>query len=142
MRRLLCLAPFVLAACADPMIPDSDVIQRGRDPAYSYGDGGGVLPSSCRGGASDYSAMPSGCQRDLVFAAQVVNPSDMVQPTPPGAASAGPIGRAADRYLQPESRISPVPPLTDGNQRSQPRLIHPQQGMGAPIDPYGGMMMQ
>lgn len=144
MRRYFFLAPTLLAplfltACAEPMITDSDVMRQAADPAYSYGDGGGAIPSSCRGGPSLYSGMPSGCQRDLVFAAQVVNTSDLVQPTLPGAASAGPVGRAADRYLNPESQIAPVPGLTSDRQRGEPRLINP--GMGLPVDPYGGMMM-
>ncbi|SMO45030.1 hypothetical protein [Paracoccus laeviglucosivorans] len=135
MRTILFLLPLTLAACAEPMIRDSDVIRTGTDPAYTYGDGGGVVPTSCLGGASRYSGTPSGCQRDLAFARQVVNPSDLVEPTPPGAGSAGTVGRAADRYVNPDaSRPAAIPP--DVRQRGTPRRILPQQEV--PADPYAG----
>ncbi|AGT08865.1 hypothetical protein [Paracoccus aminophilus] len=136
MRQLLILLPLALAACAEPMIADSDVIRTARDPAYSYGEGGGVVPSSCRGGASRYSGTPSGCQRDLVFAAQAVNPGDLVEPGVPGPGPAGPVGRAADRYIDPQAAL-PINSGTTPRQQATPRRISTLPQSAIPSDPYG-----
>lgn len=124
-----------LAGCAEPMIRDSDVIRTGTDPAYVFGDGGGVVPTSCLGGASRYSGTPSGCQRDLVFAGQARNPADLVAPMPPAPPAAGPIGRAADRYLDPDPRL-PATRAPELRGSATPRRLAPREEV--PMDPYGG----
>lgn len=127
-----------LAGCAEPMIRDSDVIRTGTDPAYVIGEGGGVVPTSCLGGASRYSGTPSGCQRDLVFAGQARNPADLVAPLPPAPPAAGPIGRAADRYLDPDPRL-PASRAPELRGSAAPRRLAPREGAeGVPMDPYGG----
>lgn len=134
MRRMLFL--LLLGGCAEPMIRDSDVVRTGTDPAYIYGPGGGAVPTACAGGASGYSNTQPGCQRDLVFAQQVANPEDLVQPRTPGPGPAGPIGRAADRYLNPYLTVPPTGPNTP--QRGTPRVIYPQIEGVVPYDPYAG----
>lgn len=101
MTRILALAGLaLLAACDEPMIPDSDVIRLAPDPAYTYSPLGGVIATSCRADRpSRYTSMPSSCQRDMVLARQVTNPADLVDPVVPGPPAAGPIGRAADAYI-------------------------------------------
>ena len=118
MKQLLLAAPLMLAACAEPLIKDSDVIMMAPDPAYTYSASGAITPSSCQSGrASLYSGTASGCQRDLVFANQVLNPADLVHPVPPGPANAGPIGRAADRYL------NGTPETTTGEEATRGGLL-------------------
>lgn len=133
MKRALILIPLFLTACAEPMISDSDVIRKAADPAYTHGEAG-IVPVSCQGNLSSYSSRPSGCQRDLVFASQVANPSDLVAPVPPGPGPAGPVGRAADDYIDPDPRIGTTIPNLDVP--GTPRRIYPQQP--ASYDPYSG----
>lgn len=97
---VLSLAALALSGCAEPMIPDSDVIRHATEPAYTYDEGGRLAATSCRADRpSTYSGTPSACQRDVVFARQVANPSDLVRPQTAGRPMAGPVGAAADRYL-------------------------------------------
>lgn len=102
-RPLALAAPaalICLAGCAEPMIPDSDVIRHAAEPAYTYDEGGRLAATSCRADRpSSYSGTPSACQRDVVFARQVANPADLIQPRTPGRPVAGPVGAAADAYL-------------------------------------------
>ena len=69
-RILLTFIPLLVAAgCAEPMIPDSDVIRHAAEPAYSYDEGGRLMATACRPDRpSLYSGTPSACQRDVVFA--------------------------------------------------------------------------
>lgn len=93
-------AALLLGGCAEPMIPDSDVIRMAAEPAYTYDDAGRLAATSCRPDRpSTYSGTPSACQRDVVFARQVAYPDDLVRPRQAGPAAAGPVGAAADRYL-------------------------------------------
>ena len=100
-RIFLTFIPLLVAAgCAEPMIPDSDVIRHAAAPAYGYDEGGRLMATACRPDRpSLYSGTPSACQRDVVFARQVANPRDLVQPRVAGRPAAGPVGAAADRYL-------------------------------------------
>lgn len=100
-RILLTFIPLLVAAgCAEPMIPDSDVIRHAAEPAYSYDEGGRLMATACRPDRpSLYSGTPSACQRDVVFARQVADPRDLVRPRIAGRPAAGPVGAAADRYL-------------------------------------------
>lgn len=115
----------LLAACDEPMIPDSDVIRLAPDPAYTYAPLGGVMPTSCRADRpSRYTSMPSSCQRDMVLARQVTNPGDLVDPVVPGPPAAGPIGQAADAYISNgrtpiEQGADPLPADSRG------RLLNP-----------------
>ncbi|WBU57198.1 hypothetical protein [Paracoccus sediminicola] len=137
MKRLIFLAPLMLAACAEPMIKDSDVIRNAADPAYTYSEGGQIIPSSCLGRASSYSGTASACQRDVAFARQVVNPSDLVAPRPAGPPPAGPVGRAVDSYVNPEPPITSGVPDVPGSAPTGRMLTG--QG-GAPYDPYAPQM--
>lgn len=138
MKRALILTPLLLAACAEPMIHDSDVIRRAADPAYTHGEAG-IVPVSCQGNRSSYSARPSGCQRDLVFASQVANPADLVTPIQPGPGPAGPVGRAADGYINPDPAIPTGAIIPNLDAPGTPRRIYPQQT--APYDPYAGVTL-
>lgn len=106
MKRLALLLPL-LAACQAAEITDSDVIRFAPEPTYFLTDGGDVAATRCRSDrTSGYSELPSGCQRDLVFAAQVANQRDLIKPRQPGPAPAAPIAIAAEKYLYGEE----VPP--------------------------------
>ncbi|MBK4214330.1 hypothetical protein JJJ17_00175 [Paracoccus caeni] len=99
MKYLLIPTVALLAACTDPLIKDSDVIARASAPAYGYSESGHVIPSSCQRVGGNISRRAPACKRDLVLARQVSNPRDLVSPVTPGPGAAGPLGRAADRYL-------------------------------------------
>lgn len=134
MKRKLAVLPALLAlsACAEPMIADSDVIRYASEPAYTYDEGGRIFPTSClTGRSSTYSGTPSSCQRDVVFARQVANPDDLVSPRKPAPPSAGPLGRAADAYLQ---GAATVPLGSRGGPRARPEVVT----SSVPMDPYGG----
>ncbi|MFV0386020.1 hypothetical protein [Paracoccus sp. (in: a-proteobacteria)] len=139
MKRVLFLGPLVLLAACEPMIRDSDVVRYAADPAFVYSESGRIIPTSCRGN-STYSSRASACQRDLVFAQQVTNPSDLVVPRKPGPARAYPVGRAADRYLYGQNPGGGSG--GGGGERSQGRTITPGLGGGnassgpTPNDPY------
>lgn len=132
MRTLVFLASaLLLTACAEPMIRDSDVIRTSMDPSFTYNEGGVVIPTSCQPGrASTYSGTPPGCARDVAFAKQVLNPSDLVDPIPPGPPPTGPVGRAADAYLNGGMDPQVVPNY--GGMRGSPRTVRPQEIGGAP----------
>ncbi len=69
-------------------------------PSFIIAPTGYVTPTACRQGqASGYSALPSGCMRDRVLARQVANTTDLIAPAAPGQAMAGPVGAAANTYL-------------------------------------------
>lgn len=126
--RLICLAAIgLLAACDEPMIRDSDVIRQAADPAYTYGPLGGVIASSCQPSRpSSLSSSPSACQRDMVLARQVTNPSDLVDPVTPGAPAAGPIGRAADAYINGTA----LPSAAAGVQSGTSTMLYPMMPAG------------
>ncbi|RMC34926.1 hypothetical protein [Paracoccus alkanivorans] len=138
MKHTLILIPLLLASCAEPMIRDSDVIRRAADPAYIHGEAG-IVPVSCQGNLSSYSSRPSGCQRDLVFASQVANPADLIDPVSPGPGPAGPVGRAADAYINPDPAAGTGATVPNLDLPGTPRRIYPQQA--APYDPYAGMTL-
>lgn len=102
MRTPLALAALLLSACG-PMMQDSDVILFATEPPYHYTQEGRLVATTCRqpDGVTHltYSALPPGCQRDQVFAAQVADPAHLTHPATPGPAAAVPIGRAANDYL-------------------------------------------
>lgn len=102
MKHLLILTLPMLAACTDPLVKDSDVMRRASVPAYTYSESGNVTPASCQGVGQGYSSRAPACERDLAFARQVANPRDLVSPVSPGPGAAGPLGRAADRYIYGE----------------------------------------
>ena len=102
MMRLAAMAATLalLAGCTEPMIKDSDVIRHATEPAFGYDERGQIQPTSCRSDRpSTYSGTPSACARDVVFAKQVFDPVDLVNPRRPGPAPAAPLGRAADSYI-------------------------------------------
>lgn len=112
---------LMLGACAEPMIPDSDVIRMAAEPAYTYDEGGRLAATSCRADRpSTYSGTPSACQRDVVFARQVAYSGDLVRPRQAGAAAAGPVGAAADRYLSGSMDNAPWAAAADRIQGASP----------------------
>lgn len=126
---------FILTACAEPLIGDGDVIRRASDPAYEYGPLGEVRAVSCNvTRPSGYSSVPSGCQRDVVFARQVAHPADLVDPLPPGPAPSGPVGRAAQAYDQAGDANLATAALP--RQGGRAALIYPPAPKAVPTDAY------
>ncbi|MDO5621556.1 MAG: hypothetical protein Q4G24_08820 [Paracoccus sp. (in: a-proteobacteria)] len=132
-RHLVFMSVLLLAGCNDPFIQEGNVIRRAADPAYAYDDFGRVQAVACNiAQPSGYSSAPSACQRDVVFARQIARPSDLVDPRNPGPAPAGPVGRAADRYIG--GTAASLPAGSTSRYPSRGAVIYPT----TPADPYYG----
>lgn len=134
---LTIIAALALAGCDEPMVRDGDVIRRAADPAYAYDKLGDVQAVSCNvSRPSGYSSVPSGCQRDVVFARQIARPADMIDPRRPGPAPAGPVGRAADAYAGAAGSANLAMAAATAPAGGRGTVIYPPAPV--PADPYYG----